>query len=185
MIGRSAAAVLVADAVQDEPLARREADVQLPALPAHHAAVDREAGPLGLDDLERGDVVAQRRAGGGVEVAALRRDRHDAVVVDAQHLERVQVDERDHAVDRVGPLVVARLRLHERHAPGEPPLRLLGARRSARPARRRPGSCSGSVIAAPGHRRLELGVEPQRAPRPPSAPRRRPSAGRRCASATP
>ena len=70
-------------------------------------------GPVGLRDLERRDVVAQRCAGRDVEVAALGRDRHDAVVVDPQHLEPVEVDERDHAVDRMGPLVVAGMRLDE------------------------------------------------------------------------
>ena len=47
------------------------------------------------------------------------------MVLDAQDLERVQVDERDDPVYRVRPLVVARFRLHERHAPGEPPLGFL------------------------------------------------------------
>ena len=103
------------------------------------------------------------RSGAPAAVSKLplsRRHRHDAVVLDAQHLERVQVDEGDDAVDRMGPLVVARLRLHERHAPGKPPLRLLGA--AEVPGR--PGvdlDLLGVGDPAPGERRLELGVKPQ------------------------
>src|SRR3954454_21460712 len=47
------AAVVVADLVQDETLARREADAQVPLLPLHVVPVDREAGALGLRDLDR------------------------------------------------------------------------------------------------------------------------------------
>ena len=176
------AAVLVGDLVEHEALAGREADVHAPALPRQHAAVEREARPLGLRDLERARCRrAAARAARDVEVAALGRDRHDAVVVDPQHLEPVEVDERDHAVDRVRPLAVAGLRLDERDAAREPLPGLLGRRRSARPARRRPGSASKSVMPRRRHRRLELGVGAARAPRPPSAPRRRPSAGCRSA----
>ena len=51
-----AAAVLVADRVQDEPLARREPDAQPPLLPAHAEPVDLEARALRL---------RRSRSGGG------------------------------------------------------------------------------------------------------------------------
>ena len=129
----------------------------LPALPREHAAVEREPRPLGLRDLERRDVVAQRGRGEHVVVAALGRDRDDAVVVDAQHLEPVEVDEHDHSVDRVRPFAVARLRLDERDAAPEPLPRLLGRPEMAgRPCVDLDRVEVGD--AAAGHRRLELGM---------------------------
>ena len=97
-----------------------------PALPRQDAPREREARAVRLRDLEGGDVVAQRCAGRDVEVAALGRDRHDAVVVDAQHLEPVEIDEGDHSVDRMGPFVVAGMRLDEDDAATQPPAVVVG-----------------------------------------------------------
>ena len=107
----------VVDLVQDQALARGEADPQVPLLPFEVVVLDGEAGALVLDDVERldvgsgavgevGDVVRVGDRGGGV-VAGLLRDRDDAVVLDLDDGERVQVDERAHVLDRVGVAVVA------------------------------------------------------------------------------
>ena len=50
------AVVVVAEVVQRQPFAGVEADDEAPVLPAHLVAVDLEARPLGLRDLERLDV---------------------------------------------------------------------------------------------------------------------------------
>ena len=94
-----------------------------------------------------------------VEVAALGRDRHHPVVVDAQHLELVQVDQRNHAVHRVGPLAVAGLRPHEGDRAPQPDAVLA----LVSEVTRRPGIDLHRLEvgdSALGHRRLELGVQP-------------------------
>ena len=58
MMGRSAL-VLVADHVEDQPFADMEADADLPLLPAHQMALDREARPFRLGDFKRLQVGAQ------------------------------------------------------------------------------------------------------------------------------
>ena len=56
-----AALVEVADGVQDQAFARREADPEAPLLPADLVSVDREARPLRLVDLDGLQVGARRR----------------------------------------------------------------------------------------------------------------------------
>ena len=75
--------------MQDEPLARREADPEPPLLPPHLAALDLEARALGLDDLERPHIVAKRADLVRPVRAGRLRDGDVAGVLDAQHLHRV------------------------------------------------------------------------------------------------
>ena len=61
------AAIVVPQVVQRQPFAGVEADDEAPVLPLHPIAIDREARPLGLRDVERLDVGALvRHAVGGV-----------------------------------------------------------------------------------------------------------------------
>ena len=123
------APVLVADLVQDQSLARGVAHPQPPLLPADGVPVHGEARTLGLGDLDRPDVVADRgvrRAVVVVEhqlrhvVAGLLRQRHDAVVPDVDDLHQVQVDQHDQALDRAGVAVVVLPVAHERQRPDQP-----------------------------------------------------------------
>ena len=119
------AAAVVADPVQHQALAGGEADPQVPLLPGQVVAVDAEARALVLGDVQWLDVRA--RAVGEVRdvlrvgdlrrgvVGLLLRHREDAVVLDADDGQRVQVDLGDDAVDRVGVAVVVRVVAH----PGE------------------------------------------------------------------
>ena len=156
-----AAAVLVADRVQHEPFVRVHRDPQRPALPLHEVAVDREARPLGLGDLERLEVVAHRTDVVAQVAAALGRQWHDAVVDDLQDLSPSVVDERDEPFDWPGVAVVgvglpvvreaaadaASLFVREPEVPGRPRVDL------------GPGQIGD---AAAGEGRLPLGVLVQR-----------------------
>ncbi len=99
-----AAAVVVADRVQDHALAVVEADAQRPLLPADVIAVDGERRPLRLGDLERLEVLAQLQAGHEVgDVLAHRARLVDAVdVLDLEQLHPVEVDDEVQSGDRVG-----------------------------------------------------------------------------------
>ncbi len=113
---------VVGDPVQHQALAGGEADPQVPLLPAQVVPVDLEAGPLGLGDVERLDVLPRPfgevgdvlRVGDllGRVVGPLLRHRDDAVVLHADHGQRVQVDPGHHPVDRVGVAVVVRVVAH-------------------------------------------------------------------------
>ena len=60
-------------------------------------------------------------------VGVLRRQRHHAVVLDREHLHRVQVDDRDHVLDRPGVAVVVRARVRTQvSARDEPAAFVLG-----------------------------------------------------------
>ena len=90
------AVLLVADLVEDEPLARREADAEVPALPGDFASVDPEARSVGLCDDER-----LESGTGRVGVARERGvDGADAGIGDVENLEVVHVDRGDDALDR-------------------------------------------------------------------------------------
>ena len=96
MIGRTTPCILEADLVEDEALARVEADAEVPAHPLDRVAREREARTVGLDDIER------LQPGTG-RVGAAREGRvHglDARVGDVDDRQRVHVDRRDHALDR-------------------------------------------------------------------------------------
>ena len=97
-------AAVVADRVQDHPLAVVEADAQRPLLPLQRVAVEREGDALGLDDLERLEVVAQLLAGHEVgDVLAHRVGLLDApVVLDLEQLHAVEVDDEVQPGDGVG-----------------------------------------------------------------------------------
>ena len=53
------AVILVADRMEDQSLARVEADAEAPFLPAHFITLDREARTVRLHDLERLHVVPE------------------------------------------------------------------------------------------------------------------------------
>ena len=117
------AAVGVGDLVQHDALARVEADPHGPLLPLHLPAVDGEARPVGLGDLDRLDVVAElgeRRPVVLVEhellgvVARSRRQRHHPVVLDVDDLHGVEVERDDQALDRSRVAVLRRRGTHER-----------------------------------------------------------------------
>ena len=100
-----AAAVVVADRVQDHALAVVEADAQRPLLPAHAVAVERERDALGLRDLERLEVVAQlagRARGGGRTRPSSRGSSTRCDVLDLEQLHAVEVDDEVQPGDRVG-----------------------------------------------------------------------------------
>ncbi len=104
-----AVAVVVRHRVQDEALVRIEADPERPLRPAHVVPVDLEARAVGLHDLERLQVVAQRSDGVGQVVPAVLRHRHHAEVDDLEHRARAGVEEREDALDRLRVPVVGRL----------------------------------------------------------------------------
>ena len=97
-------AAVVADRVQDHPLAVVEADAQRPLLPLQPVAVEREGDALGLGDLERLEVGALLLAGHEVrDVLAHRGRLVDAVdVLDLEQLHAVEVDDEVQPGDRVG-----------------------------------------------------------------------------------
>ena len=68
-------AVLVADGVEDQALQGVHADAQRPLLPAHEVALHLEARALGLGDLQRLEVGAQRPVVLGVVAPRLGRER--------------------------------------------------------------------------------------------------------------
>jgi hypothetical protein len=119
----------VAELVQHQALTWREPDPQLPLLPRHRVPVHREAGAVGLSDLDRLDVVTvgvERRDVVRLEdprllvVARLPGDRDDAVVVDLDHLARVEVHDRDEALDGPRVPVLSRRRAHPGERAGDP-----------------------------------------------------------------
>ena len=93
---------VIGDVVQGQPLAGVEADHAAPFIPADFAVLEHEAGPFRLDDV-------QRLQGGAEILAELRlviefrhRDRQHAVIIDADHLARLDIDHGVDALDRVG-----------------------------------------------------------------------------------
>ena len=101
--GALAAGVVVADVVEHQPFAGSETDAELPLLPGDLVTGDSEAGPLGLYDLQRTETIAEFLLVTAVPVAALGRERNDAVIFNPHHFELVQIDDGDDAVK--GPRV--------------------------------------------------------------------------------
>ena len=151
------AGVVQADLVQDQALARVEADPHGPALPAQPVAVQGEARPLRLGDLDRPQAVPQRAAHRRVVVVAgLGGHRTLELVDDLEHLALDQVDVRGDPVHGVRPDVVVLALLAERQHPDEPAVVVALAERP-RGLRQRPDL--GDVgQPAPGHRRPPLRV---------------------------
>ena len=90
-------------------------------LPGDCPAVDLEARPLGLDDLERTQIGAEVAHLFGQVVARGRRKRDDPVVFDPDHLHRVQVHDRVEAFDRPGVWVAVGVIPNPARGPREPP----------------------------------------------------------------
>jgi hypothetical protein len=122
-----ALAVAERDPVQHKAFAGVEADAQRPVLPSEEVAVEGEAGPRRLGDLDR-LLRGAGRAGDGrvVEVARLGGDRHGSGVDDLVDGLGHDVDVGDQAVDGMGPGVVLRVVLDEGEAAQDPPPALLG-----------------------------------------------------------
>ena len=91
-----ATAALEADLVQDDALARIEAHPKAPPLPAHLAAANREAGPLGLRHDKRRE--RRPRAAGSIRRGAVHGP--PAGVLHVDHLHPVGVDRDQHTLDR-------------------------------------------------------------------------------------
>ena len=125
------ALVLVSDRVQDEALPRGEAQTEPPALPANLPAADVEARPLGLDDLERLEIISQRTNAVGGVGARTRRQRHDPQVLHPHYRHVIQVHDGMKAVDRLGVRVVIRPLTIEQQRPHDPSSRILGCRERA------------------------------------------------------
>ena len=108
--GAQPALVLVGDVIEDESLAHVEADADVPLLPAHEVALDREARPLRLHDAEWFHVAAQTLLAG--DHGLFRRDRHRAEIIDPDHRAAPQVDHRVQVGD--GPAIgVAAVGIHQ------------------------------------------------------------------------
>ena len=119
--------VPVADLVQHQALPWREADPQLPALPADLPAVDREARTLRLGDRQRPQIGAQRRADVVRQVAARAgRDRARAVVLDLHDLHRREVHDRVQAIYGMGVRVVVEGRRTNRESTRKSPAAVSG-----------------------------------------------------------
>ena len=121
--GAEPALVFITDLMEDQTIADVEAHPDLPFLPAHQMALDREAWAFGLHDLERlqvgaGLLLDDRRAFG--------RQRNDAEVIEAQQLHVAQVDDRVEIGDRPRIGIVARGVAHPAMAVGEALALLLG-----------------------------------------------------------
>ncbi len=98
-------AVVIADVMEDQPLADIEADAKLPLLPAYQMAFDSEARALGLPHLERLEVGPQSLR--ETDRAGIGRQGNDPEVVHAQHPAPPQIDDRMQVGDRAGIRVVA------------------------------------------------------------------------------
>src|SRR5262249_59216107 len=93
--------------------ARREAHPQAPFAPRHLVAVDDVARSLRLHDLDRLQIGSPALLEAGRVVAVEQWYRKDAGIVDPDHLAPVDVDDRRQALDRMGVLVVVRVRAEE------------------------------------------------------------------------
>ena len=118
------AVVGVTDGVQHQALARVEAEPETPVLPAHLPAVDLEADPVRLRDLD-GLQAAARGGDAGRVVAGAGRQRHHAEVFHPDHRHVVDIDDRVQPVDRLGVRVVARAGPVEAEGPDQAPALVL------------------------------------------------------------
>src|SRR5258708_9972880 len=88
-------AAIISNMVEDQPLARREADEELPLLPVHTVAIlYRKASALGLRDLEGFEVGAQRPHVLWQVIGLRLRNGDGAKIINANDLHRVQVEDR-------------------------------------------------------------------------------------------
>ena len=100
----------VGDVVQRQPLAGVEADHHRPVVPVDPPPRHREGDAVRLGDVDRLEVVARGLVRVGRVVAVRLRHRDDAVIVDAQDLHLLDVDDCVDAFDRVGVEVVFGMR---------------------------------------------------------------------------
>ena len=113
------------DLVQHEALAVVEAQPQLPVLPAEQVAVEREADPVGLADLQRRHLAQPHREEVGQVLAHhLGVGAAGGAVLDLEQLHRVQVDDGMQAGDVVGVRVAALAAPVPQVAPADPAARV-------------------------------------------------------------
>ncbi len=117
----NAALVRIADGVEDEPLARIEADPKTPLLPAHFVTAHGKAGPLRLVDLERLDVLSHRADLVRRVLTGSGRDGDDAMILDALDLHGEQIDDGDDVLDRVCVSIAVRTAPHPGEGPQQAP----------------------------------------------------------------
>src|SRR5882757_1178459 len=98
--------ILVADRMQHQSFARIEANPQTPFLPANLVALDDEAWASRLHDFQRLHILPEIGAITRRIVAVLHRDVDLAIIVDAQNLCPVQIDDGTKSLDGVGIAVV-------------------------------------------------------------------------------
>ncbi len=108
--------VVVRDLVQHETLERVERDAELPLLPLHEVAVDREARAFGLRDRDRLQVGAHPRLVLREVAGAVRRKGRDAVVDHLEHFVAPVVEVHDETLDRARVAVVVVALAQERDA---------------------------------------------------------------------
>jgi hypothetical protein len=111
--------------VDHEALARRESEPHPPLLPAQLVIAELEARALRLMDLDGLEIGAGAGHVGRV-VRVLRRQRHDAAVLDLQDLHRVQVDDGEEIGDGPRVAVVVGMAPHPRQRAHEPPAFVVG-----------------------------------------------------------
>ena len=149
-------AVAEGDLVQHQALLLREADAELPVLPLHQAAVDREARPLRLRDLDGLEARARRSLHVEAVVAVLLRHRDVALVVDADHAPLREVHVHDQALDRVRPRAVLLVEAEVGVRAHEPPPHLVLAPEEAGRERGAEGEFHVRLEPAPLHGGLPL-----------------------------
>src|SRR5262249_40821048 len=96
-------AIVVGHSMEDQPLARVERVPQRPLLPPDLVAEKREVGPLGLQDLERLQLIPQWTDLFGIEEVELLG--WDGDVLGVQHFNDLflgHIDEGDHPFDDAG-----------------------------------------------------------------------------------
>ena len=107
--------------IQHEALARRPADAERPVLPGDLPALDREPGAFFLHDIERLDVFPHGGDRGAVIIARYLRNRNNiGFVHQLDDLVLDQIDQRDHAFDRVGITIVLDIPAPKAHPADEP-----------------------------------------------------------------
>ncbi len=120
------APVVVADAPQDQSLERLHRDPHGPVLPREQIAVEVEAGPVRLDDLQGAEAAALGLVVLGQVAAAPRGERHHTEVHHLEDLAPGGVHGGQDTLDRPGVAVVGRLLAVVREAPGDPATLLEG-----------------------------------------------------------
>ena len=114
------AAVGVGERVEREAFPGIEPNDEVPFLPAHAIALHREARSFGLHDFKRFRGGAKICDAIGRVVGLLRWQRPVPVLLDAEHLHGVEIDDGAQALDRLGVAVVGRVGAEETKGTRQP-----------------------------------------------------------------